>query len=106
MCIPFVMFVELNVPPTPKLLLPGPAWFYDIFDSVRRHGPSSAENPDDLNALFVTNYSPHLVSGPVTSAPGNALSIFSQCPRHGLSNEALEALYSESQAYGRVPDDA
>ena len=106
LCIPFVMFIELNIPPTPKPLSPGPAWYYDIIDSLRRHGPSSAQNPDDLNALFVTNYSPHLVAGSVMSAPGNSLSIFSQWPRHSLSIGALEALYSEFLAYGRIPDDA
>lgn len=105
LCIPFVMFIELNVPPTPKLLLPGPTWYYDVLGSMRRHRASSAENPDDLNALFVTNYSPHLMSVPVTYAPGDGLAILSQWPRHRLSTETLKALYAEFLAYGRVPED-
>ncbi|MCX6844491.1 MAG: hypothetical protein NTX53_19690 [candidate division WOR-3 bacterium] len=103
--IPFALFVELNSPPTPEVEFPDRQWYCDLLSLLRRRGPASSDRPDDMNALFITNFSPHLISGQLVSPPGEMLAIFSPWPRHPLSLPALAALYAEHVAYGFIPND-
>ncbi|MCX6841548.1 MAG: hypothetical protein NTX53_04600 [candidate division WOR-3 bacterium] len=103
--IPFVLFVELNSPLSPTAEFPDRRWYRDLLSLLQRRGPASPVRQDDMNALFITNHSPHLIPGQLATPPGEMVAIFSPWPRHPLSMQSLAALYSEHLAYGYIPED-
>lgn len=102
---PFMIFVDLNSPPTPSLGITEKQWFKDINNLIaRNYGIPTLENPDSFNAIVFTNYSYHYQTER-EAEPGERLSLISQYPKYPLpNNEFLPMLESALTHYGRVPN--
>lgn len=103
---PFIVCIDLNVRPTPKIPINDKPWRPDAFAMMDRYGEPSASAPDPFNAVVLTNFSPHYLG--VQPAPDGGtefLAIISRHPRHGLAGAAGDHLLDAVQRYGMVPID-
>ena len=57
--IPFIIFIDLNLPLTNRVDYPDRKWFQDLKSSIDNIGIASPENPDPFTAIFITNFSYH-----------------------------------------------
>ena len=55
--LPFLIFVDLNLPASPGLRTEDRPWMRDVKKLLERLGAPSADSPDPFNALVLTNYS-------------------------------------------------
>ena len=104
--VPFVIFLDLNIPPTE-----GPpqdtAWWEDLKQAVVRQGEISETNPERYAALFVTNFSYHfegrnlLNAGKDIANSGIVIPRFSDVPFKRLAN--LNDLIEGVKSYERIP---
>jgi len=102
--IPFMIFIDINAPPTPNIDFPDKPWFRDLKNMIYKYGKPTPENPDPFNAIFVTNYA-YYYGGSETQAPsGETLSIISKYPKYSLANPLiLNDIYNAVRNYGKVP---
>jgi hypothetical protein len=57
--LPFVVFIDVNAPLEPEAEGLDKQWMQDIRRWMERVPTPTAEEPDDYNALYVTNFAPH-----------------------------------------------
>lgn len=102
--IPFIIFIDLNSPPTPNIRFPNKQWFKDLKDMISKYGKPTAENPDPFNAIFITNYAYYYGGSDTQAPPGETLSIVSKYPRYPLANPLiLTEIYNAVRYYGKLP---
>jgi hypothetical protein len=101
---PFVIFVDVNVPPAPGIQFPERVWVRDITDMLQSIPPPTAERPDPFSALVVTNYAYHW-AGEERARGGEYLPILPKFPRHPLPGDTLGQLLAALAHYGEVPDE-
>lgn len=101
--IPFIVFVDLNIPPTGSSL----TWDSPLMDDLRRmleaYGMPTPESPDPYTALVLTSYPWHYSRDGATAPRGQHIVVMSKYPRHPLPFETLEHLGRALSEYGRVP---
>ena len=101
---PFIVFVDLNAPPTPGLQALDKPWLEDLKRMLEGYGTSSAEAPDSYSALAVTNFAYHYVADAI-SPPGESLLAICRHSTHPLPMEFYDDLFTALTSYGRVPLD-
>ncbi len=96
---PFMIFLDVNAPPTPDVPAFEKQWQRDI----REWLPPA--DPDDKGylALCVTNYSPHY-AGDDVGVSGEFVFIESRFVRDQLPDEFRTMLLTALNTYGRVPE--
>lgn len=103
--LPFFIFVDVNLPPTPTVAWPDKPWLRDLRRVVNADGESTQENPDPYTALFPTNYAQYY-SGNNEPAPppewGMVLPKYAIVP---LPERDLivRAVTDSLGRYGRIP---
>jgi len=103
--LPFLIFVDLNMPTSSGLRIEDRPWFRDFTIALDRINVASAESPDPYSALILTNFSFHY--GPVDEAvprPESAL-IIPKYPCQPLDSHLLEVLRGTLDRYGFIPDE-
>lgn len=98
--IPYVIFVDLNLPPSNGQSL-NEKWLREIVQSV--HGQSSSASPDPFNLILFTNNPHHYVESG-TNMPRDILAVLSKRPRVAAkAPRILEAIYKAARQFGNVP---
>lgn len=106
--IPFVIFIDLNLPLMNKVKYPDRKWFQDLKTSIDNIGIASPENPDLFTAIFLTNFSYHyykevqINSGEFSQDGGT---IISNYPFVGFrSKNTLEVIMNGIRQMPNVPN--
>lgn len=102
--IPYIIFIDLNLPSTPNVPLNKKPWFDDINKMLDKYGTPSAENLDPFNALFLTNFSYHY-GGNEGIAPQGEFSVYlSQFPEFPLNEpQVLNEIWESLRRYSYIP---
>ena len=101
---PYLIFIDINSPLTPKVAINNKQWFKDINSIIGRHEIASVRNPDPYNGIFFTNFSPHYQTES-EAEPNEHLSLIPWYPKHILPNQQfLDILISGLNHYGNVPN--
>jgi len=104
--IPFMIFIDINSPSSPKLSIEKKRWFRDIQKLFRNnYDVATKENPDDFNLLVFTNFSPHYQTNK-EATKGEYFSIISLCPKFPFPDSInyINAISSALNNYGNVPN--
>jgi hypothetical protein len=99
---PFMLFVDVNVPPVPGIPFHERAWFQDVWASMQAMGEPSAARPDEFNGLFFTSFPFHWEGSDIATL-ASPLSVISQAPRHPLPDEVVGRVVRSIQEYGKIP---
>ena len=100
---PFVIFVDLNLPPSPAGEIP--EWLQkELVETVDRIGKINGAPPDPFNLLVFTNH-PHHYGDNASPDPAKfAISVFSKSPLHPATDTvSIGAVYKAALQYGNVP---
>jgi len=101
---PYVVFIELNLPPTAGLVFEKP-WFRKVMDGVERAG-AGEDDGDSFNLLVITNHPDHYVEGDAPAPPHEALCVFGRNPvRVCKQPQALMAIWDAADKWGEIPQD-
>ena len=100
---PYVIFFDLNLPPSPEPLMQNP-WFCEIRDSVDRVAKEKGDR-DYFNLIVFTNWPDHYGEHDSTAPSGNVLSVLSQRPKIVAANpNAIVAIHRAAKQYGTIPN--
>lgn len=101
---PFMIFVDINSPPTPGVRMEQKQWFKDIKRMMRGYGTPTPEVPHPHNGIVFTNYSYHYQTEK-EAEPGEHLLVIPRYSRFPLPNpDFLRMLGSALANYGNVPN--
>lgn len=102
--LPFLIFIDINLPLTPKVPFNEKPWVKDIQNVLNELHIPSSENPDPYNAIIITNFSYHyeeIKEGSVKSEWGI---IISQFPETSLPNTNILNIINDTlNRYDRIP---
>jgi hypothetical protein len=102
---PFVIFVDLNLPPSPEQLFEKP-WYEELKKTVDQIGKPAEEGKDLFNLILFTNHPHHFATETESDPAKDTLSVFSQHPRVAVkSPEAFAAIHNAALQYGNLPND-
>jgi CheY-like chemotaxis protein len=101
--IPFMIFIDVNVPPTSGLDIMQKPWLRDISEILGLKQPFTAEGPDPVSAVVLTNYAQHYEAEARASAGEHVIST-SQHVVHPLPLDFLTDMNDALSAYGNVPN--
>ncbi len=104
---PFVIFVDINMPHTPEVELFQKRWIEEVKKSLERYGIPTPEKPDPFNAIFVTNFSWHYMPNEeVATMPGEFLTVASLYPKNSiLDSNCINLIHRSVGQYGKVPEE-
>lgn len=103
--IPFLVFVDLNIPPSGEQVTLKMPWMEDLRRMLEAYGTPTRSSPDPYTALILTNFPWHYV-GDQTKAPrGQHVMVISMYPQHALPLQVLEHLQLALNEYGRIPQE-
>lgn len=102
---PFVIFLDANLPPTPETPWEESPWLQDLKDMFDEFPEPTPEQPDPHNMVIVTNYSFYFEgNGPSKMHP--SLYFVSLYPKYPLSHSAaLTAVQQSVERYTAIPDE-
>jgi len=100
--LPFMIFIDLNAPPTSASSAWDAPWSREFLELVSRGGPPTPERPDPYNAIFLTNYAYHHLRGEDATGGREFLICVSSHPKNRLPDPRyLTELKREVETYGR-----
>lgn len=103
--LPFLIFVDLNLPASPGLKFKDRPWIRDAKLVIDRLGPASAESPDPFSALVLTNFSFHYgLAGEAVPKPEWGL-IVPKYPCQPLDQRLINILMETLDRYSFIPDE-
>lgn len=101
---PFMIFIDVNSPPTPDIKPYERQWSKDIEKVMKRKGECTQENPDPWNGIFFTNFSSHYEKIKEASG-GESFSVMSFFPKFPLPDWDFLRMLNDAMAhYGQVPN--
>lgn len=101
---PFMIFIDINSPLTPKIAMGEKQWFKDIEKTVGRLGAPIKSNPDPYNGIFFTNFSSHYQTEKEAD-PNEHLAVIPLYSKLPLPNPRfLDMIVSALNHYGSVPN--
>ncbi len=101
---PFVAFIDVNAPLTPKIPMGEKPWYRDIRDLLDPIPAPTSEKPAEYTTLFFTNFSPHY-NGENQSDPNEYLTVVPKFASHPLPSATFgDMLMRAVQNYGFVPN--
>ncbi len=101
---PYVVFIELKIPPSPGTVFEKP-WFRKVMDGVERANPSEHDR-DTFNLIVFTNHPDHYAEGDTPAPPSEALCVFGRNPlRECMHPELLTSIWDATNKWGEIPQD-
>lgn len=100
--IPFVIFIDVNVPPVPGVSVQEREWFRDIWQFMHSMPAPDPTRPDEMNALVFTNFAYHW-DGDKPASGAEYLHVVSLQARYSLTEELIGRIMAGVAAYGDVP---
>jgi hypothetical protein len=104
--LPYLIFLDLNVMPTPGVPMQQKPWLEDIKAMLDKYKDVSPENPDPFNAVALTNFS-YYYGGNLGDAPsGEYVLIVSPHPQFPSRDpNALREIWESLERYSRIPEE-
>jgi hypothetical protein len=99
---PFMIFIDVNVPPVPGIPFQERAWFQDVWAAMQALQTPTEEKPDDFNALFLTSFPFHW-EGVKPATLAEAVSVIPSHARHQVPPEVMARIVGAMQTYGIIP---
>jgi len=100
--LPYVVFVDLNLPPSEGADIRELGWFQELLREIMDH---AEEGPDPCNMLMFTNQPQHYGAEMAPNPRTDRVSMVSPNPKIPIEHpEALEALREAARQYGRIPN--
>jgi hypothetical protein len=101
--LPYVVFVDLNLPPSEGADLRELGWFQEV---LREIGQLAEEgSPDPCNLLIFTNQPQHYGAEAAPNPGSDRVSVLSLNPKTPVEHpRALDALHDAARQYGRIPN--
>jgi hypothetical protein len=102
--LPFFIFVDVNLPPSPHVPWPDKPWIRDVQRVLGTLGTPSLENPDPFTALFPTNYAQYYGSNVESAAPPEWGAVVPKHPIVSLPEPTILRDITDALArYGLIP---
>jgi len=101
--IPFLIFIDLNAPPSPNINWKSKKWFADIIHTMDKQSVYSDINPDPCTGIAYTNYSYHYQTDQEALGGEHVLSM-AMYPRFTLQTQTLYKLETALSHYGEIPN--
>lgn len=102
--LPFIIFIDLNLPTTPNTEPREKTWVKDIDRIYDKYKIKHSPNTDPFNALFVTNFAYYYGGNEGKSPTWESYLIKSDNPENKLENEwILQDLIESIQRYSEIP---
>lgn len=104
-CYPYVIFIDLNLPPYSGIVFDKP-WFKEILKTLKRISGKSAEEPKPYNLILFTNH-PHQYGRENEPDPEkDILPVFAQNPKIPAKYpETILGICDASLQYGNIPSE-
>lgn len=103
--LPFLIFIDMNIRPTPDIPLDSKPWNKDIVKMVSDYGEATEERPDPYNALILTNYS-FYYTGQEEMPSGEYFFVISKVPETKLVDSTiLDEVFESVHCYSRIPEE-
>ncbi|MFZ5634690.1 MAG: YecA family protein [Bacillota bacterium] len=103
---PYIIFIDLNIPPTPNIPLEVKPWINDIRGILLNYGIPSHSNPDPFNMVFFTNFSFYYGGNEGPVPQGECFVIESEFPQTPLSNaKILNEIEESVKRYAYIPQE-
>lgn len=100
---PYVIFFDLNLPPSPETLTKKP-WFHEIAGSVDRLAKEKGDQ-DCFNLIVFTNQPDHYGQHDAPAPSGVVLSVLSQKPNILATRpDAIAEIHDAAGQYGAIPN--
>jgi len=100
----FMVFIDVNVPPVPRIPFHERAWFHDVWAAVQALQAPTSKNPADFNALFLTTFPFHW-EGVRPATLAETVSMIPVHVRYSVPSEIIGRIVSAMRAYGTIPDE-
>lgn len=100
--LPFMIFVDINLPPRPDLRLPDKSWMLDLTRKLQRQSAAS-RTPDPVTLTAVTNFAQHYDRNRPAS-PGEFLMIHPEKVKYPVPRDFLADIQRALISYGNVPN--
>jgi hypothetical protein len=97
--VPFFVFIDINAPLTADI---DTRWQREVQTWMNRLDAPTADKPDVVNSLYVTNFSPHY-DGDDISRGGSWLEVSPRFVREPLTANLYPAVRSALNTYGHIP---
>ena len=105
--IPFVISIDLNLPPSSGTSLEDKRWLNDLKQAISNIGDINISRPEEFTALFITNYSYHYESNlPINTGTyaADIITIIPKYIKHPFKDpRTLRELMATVNTYGNVP---
>lgn len=103
--LPYIIFIDLNLPPTPDIPLDKKPWIMDVDNMLDKYGQATPDNPDPFNALMLTNFSYYYSGNTGVCPTGDYTVVISKHPKTELSEvHVLDDIIQSVHNYNRIPD--
>lgn len=104
--IPFLIFIDMNIPPTPNIPTQDKVWVKDVMKMVNDCGLATPSKPDPFNASIFTNYAYYYTGNSGNAPSGEYCVCISNCPETTLMNKSvLNEIIDSVSRYGQIPDE-
>jgi hypothetical protein len=103
---PLLIFVDVNVPPTPDLPPEAKPWIRDmnlVFDKML--GAESEHEATPWSAIVATNFGLHLAGEDVPAPPVEVGMAWSARARHAIPERYRAAIVQQVVEYGKIPNE-
>ncbi len=101
--LPFLIFIDLNLPASPGLPSAERPWMKDVMKLMDRLGVPTAESPDPYSALVLTNYAFHF-GNPNSRVPKPEWGmVISRYAMHPIDVHHIAVLEETLDRYGVIP---
>lgn len=101
---PFIIFIDVNAPPTPSIPMEEKPWFKDIRNMLEKYPAPTPEKREEYTGLIFTNFSPHY-NKENESLPNEHLAVIPRYAANPMPNPVFgEMLLKAIQNYGFVPN--
>lgn len=103
---PYLIFIDLNVLPTPGIPMDKKSWVEDIKALLARYRDVSPENPEVFNALALTNFSYYYGGNEGDAPSGEYVLVVSPYPQFpSRDQKALAEIWECLGRYSHIPQE-
>ncbi len=100
--VPFLIFIDLNVLPSPGLSLEQKPWLPDIKAMLDHHKKSSRGKPDPFTALLLTNFS-YYYAGESDGYGDEFSAVISPFPERPIQKASFDEIWQSLNRYSHIP---
>jgi hypothetical protein len=104
--LPFIIFIDLNIPPALELPEQETPLLKDLYKMIfKDYGQASDENPDPFNMIMITNYAYYYAGNETKSPNGECYMALSQYPETKMDqHEILLQIFESVRRYSYIPE--